>query len=158
MLTIATIVGCKSDGEKAADTINDEAAAAEQLGTTGINEYKEAYEYGYGRDWNKMSIEQLDWLQGKLSSSQHNLTAARKKYQHILDTESENKDSIKLIGKLSVINAITKINELLFNIETDLKKVEIAKVLNLKNASEKSKMTEVVSETVIVEKNTTIEP
>ena len=128
MLVLAvSIVGCEESAKKTADKINDEGEQAQALAKQGIDEYVQVL---YAKDVNTMTVEELDLTRNKLVSSRTNLSAARVKYKHMLDLDSNN-DQVKLIGRDSITQAIAKIDELNSEIEIRIQNIEATKKVRL---------------------------
>ena len=130
----SALVGCGDSPEKTADKMNDEGEAAQVLVKQGTVEYLEGIYYAPG----SMSIDELEATRAKLLSSKANLVAGRAKYQKVLDLHKDNKESIKLINKQSIVDEISAIDQIVADIDLRVSKIEALLTKKAKAAAKKS--------------------
>jgi len=100
--------GEKSEGEKAADKINESINTATQVATTGEKQYAEALifedELTQGRQ--KRTLENVNKVIALFQKAIDSFNSAHSGYRQALDIHGDNKEQVKLKGKEVITNSI----------------------------------------------------
>ncbi len=127
---IALAVGCVKDPEKEAQKMTEDVEAGDNYYKAGIKEYwiATSTQMAVTSETQNVTSESVTGLVNQYEKSRGILLRSKAHYERALKRISENKDTVKVSGQDGIHRNIRQINELLSEIDSRVKTLEVLRV------------------------------